>query len=302
MKLHNNNETFNRLIKIVGDYYKIDPAFIEKDYFVSLVLKKLNELVPHLIFKGGTSLSKCYKIINRFSEDIDLTLGKGYHTQGQKRHMKFSIVNVCNDLELHLLNAEETRSRRDYNCYKIEYPYQHISSSVKPILLVETSYITEAYPCELRLVTSIIYDYFYEIGNEEAIKKYELEPFDIYVQTVERTLVDKVFAICDYALSNRLERNSRHIYDISQLLAKVKLDDNLKKIIKEVRSDRKIHELCYSAQDGVNVSEILSEIVKLDIFKKDYENVTKLMMYKQLPYEKAIKSIEIISNSRIFDE
>ena len=49
-------------------------AIIEKDYYVTLVLRELAKQVPNLLFKGGTSLSKCYKIIDRFSEDIDITL------------------------------------------------------------------------------------------------------------------------------------------------------------------------------------------------------------------------------------
>ncbi len=59
------------------------------------------------------------------------------------------------------------------------------------------------------------------------------------MQALERTLVDKVFAICDYIERNVEFRQSRHIYDISRLLTKVELDDGLKELIKEVRKDRK---------------------------------------------------------------
>ena len=49
---------------------------IEKDWWVTQVLKAIFALpyAEHLSFKGGTSLSKCYHIIKRFSEDIDLNL------------------------------------------------------------------------------------------------------------------------------------------------------------------------------------------------------------------------------------
>lgn len=57
-----------------------NPIVIEKDFWVCWALDKIftSELAPHVIFKGGTSLSKCYKMIDRFSEDIDLTLSKEY--------------------------------------------------------------------------------------------------------------------------------------------------------------------------------------------------------------------------------
>lgn len=301
MKLHNDKDVFSELVEIVSDYYKIDPALVEKDYFVTLLLKELTARVPSLLFKGGTSLSKCHKIIDRFSEDIDLTLDENHQTQGQKKQMKSELVEACEMLGLHLTNLEEIRSRRDYNCYKIKYSLQHYSVSIKPMLLVETTYITKAYPSELKLAASIIYDYLNENGNETVIEKYELQPFEIRVQTLDRTLVDKVFAVCDYVVGERIERNSRHIYDLSRLLAKVNLDENLKELIKEVRADRKPHALCYSAQDGANVSQMLSDMVKSDIYKEDYETITKVMMFKYVPYEEAIKALETIIESGVFD-
>lgn len=57
-----------------------NPTIIEKDFWVCWSLERLftSDLASHVIFKGGTSLSKCYNMIERFSEDIDLTLTKEY--------------------------------------------------------------------------------------------------------------------------------------------------------------------------------------------------------------------------------
>lgn len=301
MQLHRNEEAFSELIALVSDYYKIDASLVEKDYFVTLLLRDLTARVPGLLFKGGTSLSKCYKIIDRFSEDIDLTLEENHQTQGQKRQMKSELVASCMLLGLHLTNLEDIRSRRDYNCYKIEYPIGHLSSSIKPLLLVETTYITKAYPSEVKSATSFVYDYLKEVGNVAAIQKYELEPFDIRVQTLDRTLADKVFAVCDYMIDNRIERNSRHIYDLSRLLTKVNLDEELKALIKVVRADRKARALCYSAQDGVDVPQLLADIVKSGVYKDDYETVTKAMMFKYVPYDEAVKAIVTIIESGVFE-
>lgn len=301
MKLHNNKETFNELIEIVSDYYKIDPALIEKDYYVTLLLEKAIKRVPNIIFKGGTSLFKCHKIINRFSEDIDLTLDGEHQTQGQKKQMKAVLLEVCNDLNLTVINSEEIRSRRDYNCYKIEYPIQYQSMSIKPLLIVETTYITKAYPSEIKKASSIIYDYLTETNKISVIDKYELQPFDIRVQTLERTLIDKVFAICDYVLGNRIERNSRHIYDLSRLITKVNLDENLKQLVNKVRLERKKHDICYSAKDGININKILKDIIETNVYHDDYENITKIMMFDYVPYDQAIKVIEKLIESKIFE-
>lgn len=138
---------------------------------------------------------------------------------------------------MNLINESETRSRRDYNCYKIDYSTRHSLLGLNPQLLVETVFIVKAFPDEVKKASSMIYDYLKSVGNDDAIAKYKLEPFDIRVQTLERTLVDKVFAICDYLLDNKTKRQSRHIYDLSRLLSLVALDDNLKVLIKEVREN-----------------------------------------------------------------
>lgn len=72
--LHDDKELFEQAVLKTAKYMNIDAGIVEKDYYVTLMLKELAETVPDLVFKGGTSLSKCHKIINRFSEDIDLTI------------------------------------------------------------------------------------------------------------------------------------------------------------------------------------------------------------------------------------
>lgn len=301
MVLHKDKESFDIAIRAASRHFNVSPAIIEKDYYVTLVLCELAKKVPDLLFKGGTSLSKCHKIIDRFSEDIDITLDSEHQSQGKRRNLKYTIVEICSNLGLNLLNENETRSRRDYNCYKIDYCAGHSLSGLNPQLLVETSFIVKAFPDEIKQASSMIYDYLKAVGNDEAIAQYELEPFDMRVQTLDRTLVDKVFAVCDYMLDNKTERQSRHIYDLSRLLTLVKLDDNLKVLIKEVREDRKPGTKCYSAQDGVSVPNLLRQMIDTEFFKKDYEDSTEKLLSKPVTYKEAIKAIETIIASGVFD-
>lgn len=301
MVLHKDKKSFDIAIRAASRHFNVSPAIIEKDYYVTLVLRELAKQVPDLLFKGGTSLSKCYKIIDRFSEDIDITLDSEHQSQGKRKNLKYTIVEICSNLGLNLLNENETRSRRDYNCYKIDYCARHSLSGLNPQLLVETVFIVKAFPDEIKQASSMIYDYLKAVGNDEAIAQYELEPFDIRVQTLDRTLVDKVFAVCDYMLDNKTERQSRHIYDLSRLLTLVKLDDNLKALIKEVREDRKLGTKCYSAQDGVSVPNLLRQMIDTEFFEKDYEDSTEKLLSKPVTYEEAIKAIEMIIASDVFD-
>lgn len=301
MNLHEDKNNFDIAIRSASRYFNTSPAIIEKDYYVTLVLQELAKLVPDLLFKGGTSLSKCYKIIDRFSEDIDLTLDSNHQSQGKRQKLKYTIVGLCEKLGLNLLNESETRSRRDYNCYKIDYSARHNSSGLNPQLLVETVFIVKAFPDEVRKASSMIYDYLNAIGNSEAIAKYELEPFDIRVQTLDRTLVDKVFAVCDYMIDNKTERQSRHIYDLSRLLPLVPLDNKLKVLINEVRENRKNGTKCYSAQDGVSVSQLLQKMIDTEFYKKDYENITEKLLSKPVSYEEAISALQKIIESGVFE-
>lgn len=301
MVLHKDKENFDIAIRAASRHFNVSPAIIEKDYYVTLVLCELAKQVPDLLFKGGTSLSKCHKIIDRFSEDIDITLDSEHQSQGKRRNLKYTIVEICNNLGLNLLNESETRSRRDYNCYKIDYSARHSLSGLNPQLLVETVFIVKAFPDEVKKASSMIYDYLKAVGNNEAIAQYELEPFYIRVQTLDRTLVDKVFAVCDYMLDNKTERQSRHIYDLSRLLTLVTLDDNLKALIKEVREDRKPGTKCYSAQDGVSVPKLLRQMIDTEFFKKDYEDSTEKLLSKPVTYEEAIKALETIIASGVFE-
>ena len=56
MNLHNLKREFYDLIKNTSDYYKINETYVEKDYFVFVLLKEINLTFPHVVFKGGTSL------------------------------------------------------------------------------------------------------------------------------------------------------------------------------------------------------------------------------------------------------
>ncbi len=302
MNLHKNGQEFYDTLLAAGNHLNTSPAIVEKDYYVTMFLETLVKRVPNLIFKGGTSLSKCHKIINRFSEDVDLTLDADNQTQGNKRNLKYEIIEVCNELGLELLNESDIRSRRDYNRYEIKYPIRFQGSGIKQYLLVETVFMVKSYPDEIKSATSMIYDFWRKIGDKSAVVEYGMQPFDIRVQTLERTFVDKVFALCDYAVSNDTTGYSRHIYDLYKLLDKVALDENLKILVKEVREDRKTHERCYTAQDKYDIPKILQQIIDEKIYLKDYENVTEKVLFEDVSYEKAITAIEKIIDSKIFEK
>ena len=79
----------------------------------------------------------------------------------------------------------------------------------------------ECYPEEVKQADSLIGEWMKANWFGKQAGEYELIPFNIHVQTMERTLIDKVYALCDYMLLNNVQKHSRHIYDIYQLLKKL---------------------------------------------------------------------------------
>ena len=92
---------------------------------------------------------------------------------------------------------------------------------------------------QVAMVLLPVTNYIGEMMQEEApeaIKEYDLEPFEMKVQDLNRTLVDKVFAVCDYYLQDNVKQHSRHIYDIYKLLNIVPQNDDFRQLVTEVRN------------------------------------------------------------------
>lgn len=298
--LHNDRDIFSQSINLTTDKYGIRSEIIEKDYYVTMILSLLSERLPFIVFKGGTSLSKCYKAIKRFSEDIDITIDTAI-SQGQKKKVKESIQEVSAILGLSISNIGETRSRRDYNRYEISYnPAQALDDiAVQPTVILETSYTAVSFPVSELDVHNYIGDMM-TIEAPAYIEKYSLAPFKMKVQNLDRTLADKVFALCDYYLQGKTTNHSRHLYDIYKLLPLVPQNDNFKNLVKEVRDVRVLSPICSSAKPDVNVVEILKKLVSEDVYKSDYENVTEKLLEENLDYNIVIEALKQISENGIF--
>lgn len=301
--LHNEKETFEQLILQTSEYLGVKAEIVEKDYFVTLFLKNLVTVMPDIVFKGGTSLSKCYHIIKRFSEDLDLNLQSDTKPPESKRKLlKSNIVQVIEKLQFELTNADNIRSRRDYNRYIIDYPSTLSASYLKEKLIVETAIYQRAYPTKKMKADSLIYQYLHENGYDGFIAQYGLQPFELNVQTADRTMLDKLFALADYYLLNTTSEHSRHIYDIYKLSEIVTVDDTLKELALSVANERRPHKMCLSVQGGANVADIFREIINKKVYKEDYETITNPLLFETVTYDQAIAVVENVIESGIFEK
>ena len=293
MLLHKDREQFENIINAVSNELGIPVSIVEKDYYVTMILKQLAAKASGCVFKGGTSLSKCHHAINRFSEDIDITFSDKL-SQGERQKLKNEIIaGISEYLDLTIIDWDNTKSRRDYNCYTFKYlPIEdYVSESLIEGVKMEVVLGSVSFPTVEMEVDNYIYQVL-KTDNMDLIKEYELEPFTMTLQSMDRTFIDKVFALCDYYIKDDINKHSRHIYDFYMILPKIIIDQNFKKLIEEVRVERlKQPKMCPAAELSVDINKCLQEIVNNRIYEKDYEEITSYFQKDRVDYNEAISVI-----------
>ena len=303
MLLHKDRDQFEAILNAVSDELGVPISIVEKDYYVTMILKLLAMKAKGCVFKGGTSLSKCHHAINRFSEDIDITFS-GMLSQGERRKLKSDVIaGISEYLELPIIDWENTRSRRDYNCYTFKYsPVEgYVPDSLIEGVKMEIVLGLASFPTVEMEVDNYIYQVL-KADNMDLVHKYELEPFMMTLQSIERTFIDKVFALCDYYIKNDVNKHSRHIYDLFMLFPKIKFDEDFTKLIENVRADRrKMPKMCPAAEVGVDINALLKEIVDKKIYESDYAEITSFFQKDKIEYSVAAGVIKKIIEAKCFE-
>ena len=214
MKLHDSPNEFQDLIAIVAEQKHLPESAIERDYYIVYLLKNLADsaFADRCVFKGGTSLSKCYPgSIERFSEDIDLTfLGMELPDKECDRAIKQIETVMTAGASTEKINAERSnRSKSMFvwfgskeNRIKLE-----IGSSVRPD------------PYAPKTLKTYIHEYLEAGGYTDAITEYELEEVTVNVLDITRTFVDKLMSVKRHAICGTMNQKARHIYDVTRLYA-----------------------------------------------------------------------------------
>ena len=308
MRLHQNKDDFKTLVSLAADHYGVQDYQVEKDYFVSVLLKELSEGSDvQLVFKGGTSLSKCYKVINRFSEDIDLALmtSESEVSIRDRRNMKDFILSKISNIKMEVMNRDEIRTRRDFNSYKIKFEkFFDYDADVFSHIVIETIVVYRPYPTTTVYVNNFITNYLIEMDRSDIIDRFDLQPFKMLTQSIDRTFIDKLFAICDYHIHGKYERYSRHLYDLHMIWKSSLLNlDTLNEIMFDVICDRQRYDgRNPSCKKGSCPNRMLKEIIDKGVYRNDYLNVTERLIYKSVSYEQCVNSLLEIINSGIIPD
>lgn len=293
----NHSKEWKEIIETVAREIGRTELMVEKDTVQSMFLSELSKAELPFVFKGGTSLSKAYNMIDRFSEDIDLSMNRN-PTESERKASKELIIQIAESMGMTLGNPDKIRSRYDYNKYVFKYMSLFVSMPVE--IIIETSYYQTAYPVEKHEVGSFVGRFCEERGIDLPIP-FKAAKVYMNVQSIRRTFVDKVFAICDYRIQNMQDRDSRHLYDICKLAAQLKMDEEMDALVDKVREDRMLSPNNPSAQLEYIIPEMLKEIIESKFYESDYKNVTQKLLYEDIDYDYAVQNgIALVAQSDVF--
>jgi len=227
MKLHTDNERFSALINFTSEHFQISQTFIEKDYWITRALQRMsqNPNAEKVVFKGGTSLSKAYRLTNRFSEDIDIAVIDADSFSGNQ--LKMLIKRLSKDMAIELeekvVQGETSKGSR---FYKAIYAYPNLVGLTSPTvkagqLLIEINTYGNPYPYVKQEITSFIADYLTVINRQNLIEEYELKPFSINVLDKRRTITEKLVSLIRFSFEEDVQKalatKIRHFYDLYYL-------------------------------------------------------------------------------------
>lgn len=319
MILHQNQEEFRELIQLTSTATKIPLVYVEKDYYVTLALKELSKSTAFKakgIFKGGTSLSKAYKLIERFSEDIDIgILSDNLEGVGAKNAMRsLEKVLIAPDIFTELTESNDGRVRKlkHFRRSICNYPklFEGDFHQASTTLLIEINRFTPSIPSEEKYIQTYIADFLESTAQNDAITEYELQAFGVNVMSLERTFIEKVLGIIKKCfLDNPIEKlkpKIRHLYDIYFLMKEPKIKeflDNKSKINNlnsfEFFNQTILDELVGTKEAGFDSSWMNLKFSDAIIFKdldntwnklnNEYNQNFSLMVYGILPGPDDIK-------------
>ena len=308
------------IIDQVSAKTKLRTNAIEKDWWVTLAIKAAfsTPYRSQLLFKGGTSLSKSWGLIERFSEDIDFVLNRealgfsGELSKSQVAKLRKASSHFISTVfrgsfsqtllemgvapELFTLTVQPTEvTDRDPQVLELHYKsLQAADGYLADKVLIEIGTRSLLEPADARKVHSII-------GETIPGQPFSGEPFSILTVNPQRTFLEKIFLLheefCKPAEKIRHNRMSRHLYDLEQLMdsqyGKAALENTeLYRLI--VRHREK-----YTPIRGLNYSSLLPQTINFiplqevsELWKRDYEGMQASMIYgKSLDYTTLIERL-----------
>jgi Nucleotidyl transferase AbiEii toxin, Type IV TA system len=229
VNLHQHEEFRDALVAAADDH-ALDPRFVEKDYYVTEVLRIVADMLPsRTIFKGGTSLSKGWRLIDRFSEDIDLFVDRDtWEPPLGKRRLDRVLKELRDAVAEHPAFTHLPDESRTFSGSGREDQFAYDSlfdelPGLRSAILLEPGVQSGKQPTEGVAISSLVGDFLRGRGDADLAD--DLDPFEMTLLHFRRTFVEKLFTV--HSKVERLKqegeplgRDARHYADLHALAAR----------------------------------------------------------------------------------
>lgn len=312
MKLHENKVLFTQAIEATVNELGIYPEFVEKDYWICHILQNLSRLdkANLCVWKGGTSLAKAYRLINRFSSDVDFAILTDILSQNQQKKLvaKIGHESTAGLTELYKQDTvKNNRFRKTYHSYdsvlnrtntNLEFLGTHV--------IVEINTYGNPYPFERRSVISFIADMMHKRGLEDIAAEYDMDPFELNVLDKRRTMIEKIVSLLRFSFTSPdysgLKEKIRHFYDLHFMFQDLDCQKYLNNGFANALIELVAHDKSeYDRPPQWKESDILSSILFSDFdeiwgkLTSVYKNVLGALCYGNIPAAEEVAD----SNKRI---
>ena len=225
-------EILEELILNINSRTGIRNDILEKDYYVCLILKDLASKQKKLqaYFKGGTAVYKILDHMNRFSEDIDLTVKVNENESNNSNKTRLKKSSLGYDIDGLELMSEETVDKKGSitSFYKYESLFSLNELFKSERIQIEATSFTVSEPVSTYIIEPLVYKYATDEEKPILKEKYNISEFEIEIIKLERIFIDKIFAVEFYYERKMYEDVSKHLYDISVMIR----NDDIKQLLR----------------------------------------------------------------------
>jgi hypothetical protein len=312
MKLHSNPKLYKQAVRFTSEKIGLPEIYIEKDYWLCLVLKAIysEDIGNQVVFKGGTSLSKCFGIIERFSEDIDLSLLKSPNDSSNQLTKKLKAIStivsiIIPEVQVEGLTRKMGMNRKTVHSYAKEFQGEY--GHVRDALVVEAAWLGNPEPYQEVSINSFIGTMMEESNQLDLIEEYDMGSFQVKAQDPRKTICEKIMSLVRFSNSENpiqdLKKKIRHVYDLHLLIE----NPQCKEFITSEEFTLMLHEVAFDdivsyRNDNkwlsIHPKEALIFNHLTEIWKElkdEYEGDFSNLVYGTLPEpEHVLKSIKVI--------
>lgn len=305
MKLHENKTLFRQAVQFTADQMKIPAIYVEKDYWVTYALFTIfnNEIGKDTVFKGGTALSKCYKMIDRFSEDIDLVVLRREGETDSKLKSKLKAVStvvetVLPEVAIEGITHKMGMNRKTAHSYNKEFKGDY--GQVRDVIILESTWLGYYEPYTTKSIVSFVGQMMLDNKQSEIAQENGLLPFELLALEPIRTICEKIMSLVRFSYGENpiddLKKKIRHTYDLHQLLKQEEFlkffqstafDEMLLKVANDdVASFKNNNQwLVYHPNEALIFKDLENVWNELKtIYNGDFKN----LVYGELPKEEAV--------------